>query len=87
VGTGSSHSALKRPDFKVEDSPTSTAEVMNERSYTSAPPYVFITNRGTTCKKRRAEFAGCSINMSFVNCAHHMVLSEKYSGDYDGLNM
>jgi len=81
VGTGRSHPALKRPDLEVDDLPISTAEVTNERSYTSAPPYVFITNRGTTCKNRRAEFAGYSINMSFVNCAHHMMLSEKYSGD------
>ena len=73
--------ALKRPDLKVDDSPISTAEVTNERSYTSTPPYVFITFRGMTCKKKKAEFGGWSISMSFVNCAHHVVLSEKCSGD------
>ena len=48
--------ALKRPDLKADDSPirVSTAEVRNERSYTS-PPYVFITYSGTTCKNRKNE--------------------------------
>ena len=38
---------VKRPVFQVDRPPLSSAEVKNEWSYTSTPPYIFMASTGT----------------------------------------
>jgi hypothetical protein len=42
MATGGSFPGVKRPGREADNSPPSSAEVKNARSYTSTPQYVFV---------------------------------------------